>query len=255
MRRPREPRPWPRERRHGTQSGSARPAWCALIGFAVVCALAVNARHMLRLHAAAAAEREGGLLEAWRAEARDAWTGDAPWPRVVHSPRPTPAPSTMQAATEEIDAERAAAARAEAEGAAQTGGRGARGGGDRAAETPGRGRARGGRAARARTTGGRGARRGRARGGGSPGGRTREEDARAVAAAVTTRDARADAGPLRAAGPPTPAPVAMPKEEPRDRATPAPTPDRYEPRDRATPAPVAPPKKARARRRRGRYQI
>ena len=115
MRRPREPRPWPRERRHGTQSGSARPAWCALIGFAVVCALAVNARHMLRLHAAAAAEREGGLLEAWRAEARDAWTGDAPWPRVVHSPRPTPAPSTMQAATEEIDAERAAAARAEAE--------------------------------------------------------------------------------------------------------------------------------------------
>ena len=110
MRRPREPRPWPRERRHGTQSGS-RGAWCALIGFAVVCALAVNARHMLRLHAAAAAEREGGLLEAWRAEARDAWTGDAPWPRVVHSPRPTPAPSTMQAATEEIDAERAAAAR------------------------------------------------------------------------------------------------------------------------------------------------
>ena len=114
MRRPREPRPWPRERRHGPQSGS-RGAWCALIGFAVVCALAVNARHMLRLHAAAAAEREGGLLEAWRAEARDAWTGDAPWPRVVHSPRPTPAPSTMQAATEEIDAERAAAARAEAE--------------------------------------------------------------------------------------------------------------------------------------------
>ena len=111
MRRPREPRPWPRERRHGPQSGS-RGAWCALIGFAVVCALAVNARHMLRLHAAAAAEREGGLLEAWRAEARDAWTGDAPWPRVVHSPRPTPAPSTMQAATEEIDAERAAAARA-----------------------------------------------------------------------------------------------------------------------------------------------
>ena len=81
----------------------------------MVCALAVNARHMLRLHAAAAAEREGGLLEAWRAEARDAWTGDAPWPRVVHSPRPTPAPSTMQAATEEIDAERAAAVRAEAE--------------------------------------------------------------------------------------------------------------------------------------------
>ena len=74
MRRPREPRPWPRERRHGPQSGS-RGAWCALIGFAVVCALAVNARHMLRLHAAAAAEREGGLLEAWRAEARDAWTG------------------------------------------------------------------------------------------------------------------------------------------------------------------------------------
>ena len=34
MRRPREPRPWPRERRHGTQGGSARPAWCALIGFA-----------------------------------------------------------------------------------------------------------------------------------------------------------------------------------------------------------------------------
>ena len=64
MRRPREPRPWPRERRHGPQSGS-RGAWCALIGFAVVCALAVNARHMLRLHAAAAAEREGGLLEAW----------------------------------------------------------------------------------------------------------------------------------------------------------------------------------------------
>jgi len=39
----------------------------------VVCALAVNARHMLQLHSAAAAEREGGLLEAWRAEARDAW--------------------------------------------------------------------------------------------------------------------------------------------------------------------------------------
>ena len=35
----------------------------------------------------------------------------------------------------------------------------------------------------------------------------------------------------------------MPRKS-RDRATPAPTPDRCEPRDRATPAPVAPPKKA-----------
>ena len=84
-----EPRPWPRERRHGTQSGSARPAWCALIGFAVVCALAVNARHMLRLHAAAAAEREGGLLGAWRAGARRLDRRRA-LARVVHSPRPTP---------------------------------------------------------------------------------------------------------------------------------------------------------------------
>ena len=72
MRRPREPRPWPRERRHGPQS-SSRPAWCALIGFAVVCALAVNARHMLQLHSAAAAEREGGILEAWRAELWGPW--------------------------------------------------------------------------------------------------------------------------------------------------------------------------------------
>ena len=99
MRRPREPHPWPRERRE--RGGSARQAWCGLIGMVVVGALLViHARHMLRLHAAAAEERAGGgRLALWREEARDAWTGDASWPRDAFSPRPTPAPSTMRVAT------------------------------------------------------------------------------------------------------------------------------------------------------------
>ena len=218
-------------------SGSARPAQCALIGFAVVCALAVNARHMLRLHAAAAAEARAA-------------------PEACAPRRATPGPATRPGRASSTARgrrrrrrrcrrrpkrrrERAAAAPAEAE--ARRRGRGARGGRGRAAETPDGGRARGGRAARRERRDE--ARRGRTRGGGAAGGRTREEDARAVAAAVT-RETPADAGPLRAADRATPAPAPCQRRV-ADRATPAPTPDRYEPRDRATPAPVAPPKKAR----------
>ena len=194
----------------------------------MVCALAVNARHMLRLHAAAAAEREGGLLEAWRAEARDAWTGDAPWPRVVHSPRPTPAPSTMQAATEEIDAERAAAARAEAEA------RRKQVDAERAAAEAER--------RRHRVEAERAAAERRAQKE-----KVDEERAaaeRAEAARLAAERARTTPAPSpRPTNRETPAPTPD-RYEPRDRTTPAPTPDRYEPRDRTTPAPVAPPKKA-----------
>ena len=210
----------------------------------MVCALAVNARHMLRLHAAAAAEREGGLLEAWRAEARDAWTGDAPWPRVVHSPRPTPAPSTMQAATEEIDAS--------ARGCAG-GGRGR--GANRWTRSARRPRPSGGdtrsRPSARRPSGASGAKKrwmrsaprpnARRRRGWRPNARgrrprrrrgrhnaRRRRRRRTATSRGTARRPRRSLRQRRVAGP-------------RDARADA---DRYEPRDRATPAPVAPPKKA-----------
>ena len=50
-----------------TGRAARRARRVALIGFAVVCALAANARHMLRLHAAAAAEARAPLRRAGRA--------------------------------------------------------------------------------------------------------------------------------------------------------------------------------------------